>query len=132
MFFLPEQAFFNINEMAETMAAFTLRADCGHFATQRIQEMHLSLSAFFRFSVLIACAGQFSAQSPQPTQLSFAFGTKPALPVFHNVLDASYQKIKKDLCDSLERITMEDIVADYHRSLQGGKTDRSKQQSTGQ
>ncbi|MDD5921027.1 MAG: Rrf2 family transcriptional regulator [Oscillospiraceae bacterium] len=50
----------------------------------------------------------------------------------HNVLDASYQKIKKDLCDSLERITMEDIVADYHRSLQEGKTDRSKQQSTGQ
>lgn len=51
---------------------------------------------------------------------------------FYNVLDASYQKIKKDLCDSLERITMEDIVADYHRSLQEGKTDRSKQQSTGQ
>lgn len=35
----------------------------------------------------------------------------------HQVLDSSYQKIKNDLSDSLNRITMEDILADY-KSLQ--------------
>lgn len=32
----------------------------------------------------------------------------------HQVLDGSYQKIKVDLSGSLNRITMEDILADYH------------------
>ncbi len=31
----------------------------------------------------------------------------------HQVLDSSYQKIKDDLSDSLNRITMADIIADY-------------------
>ncbi len=32
----------------------------------------------------------------------------------HQVLDGSYQKVKDDLSGSLDRITMEDILADYH------------------
>lgn len=32
----------------------------------------------------------------------------------HHVLDCSYQKIQNDLCDSLKRITLKDIVTDYH------------------
>lgn len=36
----------------------------------------------------------------------------------HQVLDCSYQKIREDLRRSLERITLEQILADYHR-LQG-------------
>ena len=31
----------------------------------------------------------------------------------HNVLDNSYQKIQNDLCNSLQSITMENIIADY-------------------
>lgn len=41
----------------------------------------------------------------------------PLCPVgknIHNVLDCSYQKIRDDLYDSLQKITMEDIIADYH------------------
>ena len=36
----------------------------------------------------------------------------------NNVLDNSYQKIKNDLCESLQNITMENIIADYHYLLQ--------------
>lgn len=36
----------------------------------------------------------------------------------HAVLDSSYRKVRQDLCESLERITMADIIADYHRSLE--------------
>jgi len=32
----------------------------------------------------------------------------------HQVLDGSYKKIKDDLSSSLNRITMEDILTDYH------------------
>lgn len=41
----------------------------------------------------------------------------PVCPIgqtIHQVLDGSYQKIKDDLTDSLSRITMADIIADYH------------------
>ncbi|MDE6232739.1 MAG: Rrf2 family transcriptional regulator [Lachnospiraceae bacterium] len=41
----------------------------------------------------------------------------PLCPVgknIHNVLDCSYQKIRDDLYDSLQKITMENIIADYH------------------
>ncbi|MDE6853329.1 MAG: Rrf2 family transcriptional regulator [Lachnospiraceae bacterium] len=31
-----------------------------------------------------------------------------------NVLDCSYQKIGRDLCESLKNITLEDIISDYH------------------
>ncbi len=31
----------------------------------------------------------------------------------HGVLDASYQKVQKDLCESLQRITMADVLKDY-------------------
>jgi len=37
----------------------------------------------------------------------------------HHVLDCSYQKIRNDLCDSLRRITLEDMVSDYHKALPG-------------
>ena len=40
------------------------------------------LSAVFRFALLIACAGQFLAQSPQPVQRLSALGTRPAPPAF--------------------------------------------------
>lgn len=36
----------------------------------------------------------------------------------HKVLDCSYQKIQNDLCSSLQTITMENIIADYHRNTQ--------------
>jgi hypothetical protein len=80
--FLAEQAFFIANAAAETIALFTLRADWGHLTTQRIHEMHFFLSVAFKFSLRIACAGHFSAQSPQFVQLLSAFGTKPAPPAF--------------------------------------------------
>lgn len=36
----------------------------------------------------------------------------------HKVLDCSYQKIQNDLCSSLQTITMENILTDYHRNMQ--------------
>lgn len=36
----------------------------------------------------------------------------------HKVLDCSYQKIHSDLCRSLQAITMENIIADYHWNTQ--------------
>ena len=44
----------------------------------------------------------------------------PLCPVgrsIHGVLDVSYQKIRDDLCDSLQRITLEDILLDYHHVI---------------
>lgn len=44
----------------------------------------------------------------------------PLCPVgrnIHTVLDSSYEKIREDLRESLQRITMEDIVRDYHQVL---------------
>lgn len=61
----------------------------------------------------------------EPNFISKLIGihTSPSLlcPVginINNVLDKSYQKIKNDLCDSLQNITMENIIADYHHLLQ--------------
>jgi len=45
----------------------------------------------------------------------------PLCPVgknIHNVLDCSYKKIQDNLCSSLQSITMEDVIADYHRLSQ--------------
>ena len=75
LLFLSEQAFFIARAATLTIAPFTLRADCGHCDTHRIQEMHFLLSAVLIFSLLMACAGQFSAQSPQLLQFLSAFGT---------------------------------------------------------
>jgi len=36
----------------------------------------------------------------------------------HKVLDCSYQKIQNDLRNSLQTITMENILSDYHRNMQ--------------
>ena len=33
------------------------------------------------------------------------------------VLDCSYQKIQNDLCESLKKVTMKDMVAEHHRRL---------------
>lgn len=49
---------------------------------------------------------------PTPSQLC------PVGRNIHRVLDASYQKIRDDLCDSLRRITLEDVLADYYRLCQ--------------
>lgn len=43
----------------------------------------------------------------------------PLCPVgknIHAVLDSSYKKVKEDLYESLQKITMEDIINDYHHS----------------
>ena len=57
----------------------------------------------------------------EPDFISKLFGVhsfpSPLCPVgknIHNVLNCSYQKIQNDLCDSLERITLKDLVTDYH------------------
>ena len=42
----------------------------------------------------------------------------PLCPVgknIHNVLECSYQKIGNDLCNSLESITLKDIISDYRK-----------------
>lgn len=35
----------------------------------------------------------------------------------HNVLDFSYQKVRNNLCESLNGITLEDIISDYHNII---------------
>lgn len=64
----------------------------------------------------------------EPDFVSKLFGVhalpSPLCPVgknIRNVLDCSYQKIGNDLCDSLKRITLEDIISDYYAIRQ--KTD---------
>lgn len=45
----------------------------------------------------------------------------PLCPVgknIHAVLDSSYKKIKEDLYESLQKITMKDIIDDYHHLYQ--------------
>ncbi len=80
--FLIEQAFFIASAATETIALFTLRADCGQFTTQRIHEMHFLRSVTFTFSLLIACAGQFSAHSLQFVHVLSTFGIKPTPTIF--------------------------------------------------
>ena len=60
----------------------------------------------------------------QPTLILSAFGTRPAPSPFcpvgrniHNVLDTSYGKIRSDLCRSLQSITLEQIIDEYHNIL---------------
>ena len=36
----------------------------------------------------------------------------------HAVLDDAYGQVRQDLCASLQRVTMADVAADYHRRLQ--------------
>lgn len=57
----------------------------------------------------------------EPDFISKLFGIhslpSPLCPVgksIHDVLDCSYKKIQNDLCDSLNNITLKDIIADYH------------------
>ncbi len=49
---------------------------------------------------------------PMPSQLC------PVGRNIHGVLNASYQKIRDDLCASLRSITLEDVLADYYRLRQ--------------
>lgn len=58
----------------------------------------------------------------EPNFISKLFGIhslpSPLCPVgknIHNVLDCSYQKIGNDLCNSLESITLKDIISDYRK-----------------
>lgn len=67
----------------------------------------------------------------EPDFLSKLIGVHPSPAVLcpvgnsiHVVLDCSYQKIRQDLQASLERITLEQILSDYHR-IQKGKADDS-------
>lgn len=57
----------------------------------------------------------------EPDFISKLFGVhslpSPLCPIgrnIHKVLNCSYQKIQNDLCDSLESITLKDLVTDYH------------------
>lgn len=45
---------------------------------------------------------------PQPSSLC------PVGRNIHHVLECSYQKVRNDLCSSLKRITLEDLLTDYH------------------
>lgn len=48
----------------------------------------------------------------------------PLCPVgknIHEVLDLSYEKVQNDLRRSLQNITLEDILSDYHRRIQEAK-----------
>ncbi len=45
---------------------------------------------------------------PQPSPLC------PVGRNIHHVLECSYQKVRNDLCSSLKRITLEDLLTDYH------------------
>lgn len=58
----------------------------------------------------------------EPNFISKLFGIhslpSPLCPVgknIHNVLECSYQKIGNDLCNSLESITLKDIISDYRK-----------------
>ena len=35
----------------------------------------------------------------------------------HGVLESTYQKVRHDVAESLKRVTMADVAADYHRAL---------------
>lgn len=63
----------------------------------------------------------------EPDFISKLFGIhsfpSPLCPIgknIHNVLGCSYQKIGNDLCNSLESITLKDIIFDYRKcSIEG-------------
>lgn len=64
-------------------------------------------------------------QAIEPDFATKLFGVhplpSPLCPVgrnIHNVLDCSYQKIRSDLCDSLKKITLNDIISDYKYFLE--------------
>lgn len=57
----------------------------------------------------------------EPDFLSKLIGVHPAPSPFcpvgknvHNVLDISYRKIRDDLCRSLQSVTLEEIINEYH------------------
>ncbi len=61
----------------------------------------------------------------EPDFLSKLIGVPPAPSPFcpvgrniHKVLDASYEKIRGDLCRSLQSVTLDDIVNKYHQIQQ--------------
>ena len=61
----------------------------------------------------------------EPDFLSKLIGVRPAPSPFcpvgrniHKVLDASYEKIRGDLCRSLQSVTLNDIVNKYHQIQQ--------------
>ncbi len=58
----------------------------------------------------------------EPDFLSKLIGIHPAPSPFcpvgrniHKVLDASYEKIRGDLCRSLQSVTLDDIINEYHQ-----------------
>ena len=64
-------------------------------------------------------------QSIEPDFLSKLFGVHPApsrlCPVgqnIHQVLDASYQKVTDEFSNSLQNITLADMIAEYHSTAQ--------------
>lgn len=57
----------------------------------------------------------------EPDFLSKLIGVHPAPSPFcpvgkniHNILDISYRKIRDDLCRSLQSVTLEEIINEYH------------------
>lgn len=57
----------------------------------------------------------------EPDFLSKLIGVHPAPSPFcpvgkniHNVLDISYRKVRDDLCSSLQTVTLEEIINEYH------------------
>lgn len=58
---------------------------------------------------LIGLAGLHSSPSP----------LCPVGKNIHHVLDCSYRKVRNDLCESLKKITLENIISDYHHIRHG-------------
>ena len=57
----------------------------------------------------------------EPDFLSKLIGVHPAPSPFcpigrniHDVLDSSYEKVRDDLCRSLQSVTLEEIISEYH------------------
>jgi len=76
-------------------------------------------------------------KSIEPDFITKLFGIhtlpSPFCPVgrnIHNVLDRSYRKIQNDLCGSLRKISMEDIIADYRQSSQKEQPQNSVESKT--
>ena len=72
--FLPRQYFPSRTEETNRMTAGVFLAVRGHTRTQRIQDMHFSLSVADGLSLLMAPAGQFAAQAPHFTHFFPAAG----------------------------------------------------------
>lgn len=50
----------------------------------------------------------------------------------HDVLERSYRKVRRDLCESLKKITLENMISDYHHIRCGPDGSRSLTSAAGE